>query len=161
MHIEHSCRTAASFLPLSFRDPGNVRPRQWRAWLTCGPPFDRHPTRRTAFVAFEHSDILGFIAVMHDSLFAGYGADIAGLFVLPAMRRQGIGSRLLTSAARWLQADGIQRVTADCYAKDPTRNFFDRLGGVVIASTSEEDGANPTATITYGFANLRALAGRD
>jgi len=158
MHIEHSCRAAALFLPPELRDPGQFRPRNWRAWLNCAPPFDRHPTRRTAFVAFEHSDILGFVSVMHDSLFGGYRADIAGLFVLPRYRREGIGGTLLIAAARWLQEDGITRVTADCYAKDPTRSFFDRLGGVVIASTSDD--TNPAAIITYGFANLKELAAK-
>lgn len=157
MHIEHSCRTAATFLPLELHDPGQIRPRQWRAWLNCSPPYDRHPTPRTAFVAYEHSDILGFIAIMHDSLFGGYHADIAGLFVLPKYRREGIGGALLIAAARWLQHDGIGRVTVDCYAKDPTRSFFDRFGGVVIASTNDE---SPAATITYGFANLKELAAR-
>ena len=157
MHIEHACRTAAKFLPLELSDPGHIRPRQWRAWLTGQPPYDRHLTPRRVFVAYEFSDILGFIAVMHDSIFAGYRADVAGLFVTPRYRRQGIGSALLVHAAKWLQEDGIDRVTADCYAHDPTRNFFDRLGGVVIAST---DDADPAARITYGFANLRELAAR-
>jgi GNAT superfamily N-acetyltransferase len=156
MHIEHSCRAAAGFLQAKLRDPGYIRPRQWRAWVTCDPPFDRNPTKRLIYVAYEHSDILGFIACMHDSLFAGYRADIAGLYVLPRYRRQGIGGMLLVAAARWLQEDGIARVTADCYAKDPTRSFFSRLGAFVIASTSDED--DPTAVITFGFPNLKELA---
>ncbi len=158
MHIEHGCRTAAAFLPPDLRDPGQIRPRSWRAWLNCTPPFDRHPTKRLAFVAYEHSDILGFIAVMHDSIFAGYRADIAGLYVIPSRRREGIGTSLLLQAARWLHDDGIDRVTADCFARDPTRDFFDRNGGVVIASISDE--SDPAARITYGFANLRELAAR-
>jgi GNAT superfamily N-acetyltransferase len=158
MHLEHCCRTAAFFLPDALRDPGQIRPRSWRAWLTCAPPFDRHPTPRAVFVAYDHSDILGFIAVMHDSLFAGYGADVAGLYVLPRHRRQGIGGMLLITAARWLQKDGIARVTADCYAHDPTRRFYDRLGGFVISSTADD--TDVTAVITYGFANLKELAAK-
>jgi GNAT superfamily N-acetyltransferase len=158
MHIEHGCRTAAAFLPPDLRDPGQIRPRQWRAWLKCAPPFDRHPTKRLAFVAYEHSDILGFIAVMHDSIFAGYRADIAGLYVTPQYRREGIGTTLLVRAAQWLHEDGIDRVTVDCFAHDPTRAFFDRLGGVVIASISDE--SDIAARITYGFDNLRELAAR-
>jgi GNAT superfamily N-acetyltransferase len=158
MHIEHSCRTAASFLPPALSDPGLIRPRQWRAWLNSAPPYDRHPTPRLGFVAYEHSDILGFICCMHDSLFAGYRADIAGLYVLPRFRRFGIGSALLIRTAQWLQEDGIDRVTADCYSHDPTRQFFDRMGGVVIASTSDD--ADLAAKITYGFANLKALAAK-
>jgi GNAT superfamily N-acetyltransferase len=158
MHIEHSCRTAMPFLPLDLRDPGQIRPRPWRAWLTCAPPYDRHPTTRTAFIAYEFSDTFGFVAIMHDSIFAGYRADIAGLFVIPMHRREGIGTMLLLAAARWLDQDGIWRVTADCYANDPTRTFFDRMGGVVIASTSDD--SDPAAKITYGFANFRELAMR-
>ncbi|HVT83057.1 MAG TPA: GNAT family N-acetyltransferase [Phycisphaerae bacterium] len=158
MHIEHSCRTAASFLPAALRDPGQIRPRLWRQWVLCHPPFDRHPTRRSVLVAYEHSDVLGFIAVMHDSLYGGYRADIAGLFVLPKYRRLGIGTALLVRGARWLQEDGITRVTADGYARDPSRGFFERMGGVVIARTGEED--DPAAVVTFGFANFKELAAR-
>jgi GNAT superfamily N-acetyltransferase len=158
MHIEHGCRTAATFLPPEMCDPGLIKPRQWRAWMNCKPPFDRHPTKRLAYVAYEYTDILGFVAVMHDSIFAGYRADIAGLLVSPKFRREGVGSKLLVQAAKWLQQDGIDRATVDCFAHDPTREFFDRLGGVVIASISDD--ADPTARITYGFDNLRELAAR-
>jgi GNAT superfamily N-acetyltransferase len=80
------------------------------------------------------------------------------LFVLPKYRREGIGGALLIAAARWLVNDGIARATVDCFAKDPTRTFFDRLGGVVIASNTDED--DPAAMITYGFANLKELAAK-
>jgi GNAT superfamily N-acetyltransferase len=159
MHIEQSCRTAAKFLPQLLRDPGQSRPRAWRPWILCHPPFDRQPTPRAVFVAYEHSDILGFVAAMHDSLFGGYRADVAGLFVLPRYRRRGIGTALLVRAARWLQEDGISRVTADCHARDPSRGFFERMGGVVIANTGagEDD---PMAVVTFGFVNFRELAAR-
>ena len=77
---------------------------------------------------------------------------------MPHSRRQGIGTAVLVRAAQWLQEDGIDRVTVDCYGHDPTRAFFDRLGGVVIASASDDE--DLTARITYGFANLRELAVR-
>ncbi len=93
---------------------------------------------------------------MYDSLFAGYRADIAALNVLPRYRRRGTAGALFVKAAQWLQEDGITRVTADCFAHDPTRSFFDRLGGFVIGSTSDD--TDPEAKITYGFANLRELA---
>lgn len=159
MHIEQSCRAADRFLPEDLREPGRVKPRMWRAWLMCAPPFDRHPTPRAGFLAYEYNDIMGFVAGMQDSIFAGYRADIAGLYVLPRYRRRGIGGMLLVKLARWLVEDGIRRVTADCYLHDSTRGFFDRMGGVVIASVSDESDA--AAKITYGFANLRELAARE
>jgi GNAT superfamily N-acetyltransferase len=158
MHMEHGCRAAATFLPTELRDPGLIRPRDWRAWLRCDPPFDRHPTKRLAYLAYEHTDTLGFIAVMHESIFGGYGADVAGLFVVPQYRRAGTGTKLLVRAARWLQEDGIERMTADCFAHDASREFFEHNGGVVIASISDD--SDPAARITYGFANLKELAAR-
>ena len=77
------------FSSARLRNPGQIRPRQWRAWLRLPPPFDRHPTKRLAYVAYEYSDILGFIAVMHDSIFAGYRADIAGSVVIPSSGGKG------------------------------------------------------------------------
>lgn len=158
-HIEQCCRACDWFLPEELRDPGHVRARNWRAWLLCAPPFDRHPTPRMAFVAYENNDLMGFAACMHDSLYAGYRADIAGLYVLPRYRLRGVGGMLLMRTARWLQEDGINRVTADCFAQDPTRGFFDRMGGFVIASTTDD--LDPGAKITYGFANLKELAAKE
>jgi GNAT superfamily N-acetyltransferase len=156
MHIEHCCRTAATFLSPELHDPGQIRPHQWRAWLNCQPPYDRHPTKRLVFMAYEFSDILGFAAVMHESIFAGYSADIVALQVIPQYRRQGLGSALLRRAAVWLQEDGIDRVTLDCFAHDPARAFYDRNGGVVIGSMSDD--SDPAAVITYGFDNVKELA---
>jgi GNAT superfamily N-acetyltransferase len=159
MHIEHSCRSACGFLPEELREPGHVRPRNWRAWILCQPPFDRNPAQRAVIVAYEHTDVLGFVAVVKDSLYGGYQADLAGLYVLPKYRRRGIGGLLLVRAAKWLQEDGISRATVDCFALIPARGFFDRMGGVVISNTGDpaEDSA---AKVTYGFANLRELAAR-
>ncbi len=111
-----------------------------------------------ACAAYENNDMMGIAACMHDSLYGGYRADIAGLYVLPRYRRRGIGGMLLMRIARWLQEDGINRVTADCFAHDPTRGFMYRMGGVVIASVTDEN--DPAARITYGFANLKELAAK-
>ena len=49
-------------------------------------------------------------------------------------------------------------MTVDCFAHDPTRDFFDRMGGVVIASISDD--SEPAAKITYGFDNVKELSAR-
>ena len=99
MHIELACRVARG--DAVARGRGRGYPRNWRAWLACAPPFDRHPTLRRIFVAFDHSDVLGFIACSHDSMYAGYRAEVAALYVAPRHRRQGIGRRLFRAAAAW------------------------------------------------------------
>jgi GNAT superfamily N-acetyltransferase len=159
MHIEHSSRAACGFLPEELREPGRVRPRNWRAWVLCQPPFDRNPAPRAVFVAYEHCDVMGFVAVVKDSPYGGYRADLAGFYVLPKLRRRGIGGLLLVRAAKWLQDDGISRATVDCFAREPSRAFFDRMGGVVISNTGDP-AEDPAAKVTYGFANLRELAAR-
>jgi len=142
------------FLPFEMREPGQIRVRNWRSWLLCAPPYDRNATPRVAFVAYEHNDVLGFVAVKHDSIYAGYRADITGPFVLPNYRRRGIGKALMRRAAEWLNQDGIDRATVDCYLHDPTRPFFHRMGGFVIASADDE----PGAVVTFGLSQMLELS---
>ncbi|HVX84179.1 MAG TPA: GNAT family N-acetyltransferase [Phycisphaerae bacterium] len=153
MHIEQACRVAADFLPEEQR--AGAGPRAWRGWLQCAPPFDRHPSVRRAFVAYDHAEIFGFIAASHDSMYAGYRADVAGMYVLPRYRRRGIGRALVRAAARWLVADGITRMTLTGYERAGTRGFGERLGGFVIESPSEVEGGG---LITFGFTNLAEMA---
>jgi GNAT superfamily N-acetyltransferase len=154
MHIERACRLDDAFLSMEQRLAH--APRLWRAWFQCAPPFDRHPSVRRGFIAYEHNDIFGFIACAHDSMYAGYRADVAGLYVLPRYRRAGIGQTLFAEAARWLAADGITRMTMTGYARSAVRPFGERLGGFVIQSVADE--ADPAALITFGFSNLSELA---
>jgi len=153
MHIEHACRVAAGYLPEEMRF---ARPRLWRPWLQCNPPFNRNPSVRRIYVAFQHTDILGFVAAAHDSLYGGYDSHIHGLYVLPRYRRQRIGFALLHFMAVWLDNEGLSRATVDTFAGDPTRQFFHRRGAFVI-STSEGT-PDPASIITYGFPDLRQLA---
>ena len=92
MHIEHACRLAAAFLP---DDARWAKPRMWRAWLQCTPPFNRNPTPRRIHIAYQGSEILGFIAAAHDSMYGGYDAHIHGIYVLPRYRRHHVGFALL------------------------------------------------------------------
>lgn len=153
MHVELACRVARGDSVEWCRAKGIPRP--WRAWLGCAPPFDRHPSLRRIFVAYEHNDLLGFIACAHDSVYAGYRADVAGLYVTPRLRRRGIARRLLQAAAEWLMHDGISRMTMIAAADDGARPFGTRLGGFVIDSPQE---AAPGKILTLGFANLAELA---
>jgi GNAT superfamily N-acetyltransferase len=157
MHIEQACRVAGAFLPEEELGGGRgMGPRMWRAWLQCAPPFDREPSVRRAFAAFDQADIFGFIAVSHDSMYAGYRADVAGLHVLPRYRRRGIGRLLVKATARWLVADGITRMTLTGYERAGTRGFGERLGGFVIDSPSGAEAGG--RLITFGFTNLAEMA---
>jgi len=155
MHIEQACRLQHTFLPLDIRN--TTKPRPWRAWMLCDPPFNRNPTRRLVYLAYDVNDILGFAAVEQDSIYAGYRSDLSALYVLPRYRGRGIARALMIHVSRWLFHDGITRMTAPCFAHEPTREFFDRMGGFVIGGADAT--AEATSIITYGFTNVMEMAG--
>lgn len=153
MHMEHACRLAAQYLPEEARW---FKPRQWRAWVQCQPPYARNPTERRIYVAYNGSDILGFIAAAQDSIYGGYDSHVHGIYVLPRYRRHRIGFALLQFMALWLDQHGSARLTVSAFAGDPTREFFRRMGAFVIDSGGPMP--EPGTLLTYGFPSVRALA---
>lgn len=132
-----------------------MTPRGWREWLLNEPPFHHPQSFRRCFLAYDWNNIFGFAAVRHQSNYAGFAADLSGLFVVPRNQRQGVGRALLVAAARWLAVDEIYTMTVDCYAAGPGGGFLERMGGRVIDRWSATDG--PEDYITFGFNNLREI----
>ncbi len=150
-HIELATKLSCySFLPEEKR--AAMHPRQWRQWMLNVAPFHHPQTPRRAFVAYDWNNIWGFAAVRHDSNFAGFGADMTGIFVLPKYQKLGAGRALLVQVARWLAIDEIYTLTVDSYASGPGGDFFEHLGGRPIERWGDDE-----AWITYGFNNLREI----
>jgi ribosomal protein S18 acetylase RimI-like enzyme len=56
-------------------------------------------------------------------------ANISRLAVAPALRRRGVGSALMSAAARWAAAEGLNGLAAHCPARSfPAVAFYTRCG---------------------------------
>ena len=157
-HIELAVQISChSHLPEQQR--AAIQPHAWREWILNTAPYHHPQSLRRVFVAYDWHDIFGFIAIRHQSNYAGFSADISGMYVLKRYQRMGLGRALLVAAARWLAVDDICTLTVDCLADGPAPGFLERMGGRVLDRWDDEE-----PRITYGFNNLReivAAASRD
>ncbi|MFN2637474.1 MAG: GNAT family N-acetyltransferase [Gemmatimonadaceae bacterium] len=64
---------------------------------------------RTAFLALDGDDVVGYIAG-HATTRNGCSGEVQYLYVVPPYRRQGVARHLLNAVARWFQTQGIRRV---------------------------------------------------
>lgn len=77
------------------------------------------------FVAAEDESLLGFVALT--TMEERPAANIARLAVAPEMRRRGIGTALLSVAARWAATEGLKGLAGHCPARSyPTVAFYTR-----------------------------------
>ncbi|HEX6287809.1 MAG TPA: GNAT family N-acetyltransferase [Herpetosiphonaceae bacterium] len=80
-----------------------------------------------ALIAEELDGIAGYVVLTIGATSAA--ATIARLVVAPQMRHRGIGGALLSAAAQWSRAVGLEMLVAHCSARNhPAANFYMRRG---------------------------------
>jgi ribosomal protein S18 acetylase RimI-like enzyme len=98
------------------------RRRRWRVAMA------KARSRDVVLVADDGERLLGFIAIW---VAGAAPALIDNLHVLPALRGQRVGERLLRAAARRLRAQRIRRTFLWAFvANRPAIRFYKRLGGI-------------------------------
>lgn len=89
---------------------------------------------------------------------AGYDAEVYTLYVLPDWQNQGVGTRLLEGAFERLRARELGGVMLWVLARNPSRFFYEALGGVAIATRDERLWGVVLPEVAYGWPDLaRAL----
>jgi len=88
----------------------------------------------------------------------GYEAEIYTLYVAPDHQDQGIGTALLTACFRRLGQQNSRGVMLWVLAKNPSRFFYEAVGGVKLAHRKERLWGVVLPEIAYGWPDLaRAL----
>ena len=84
-------------------------------------------------------------------------AEIQVLYLNPARQQQGIGRQLVTAAARALHTRGFSSLEIWSLAANPSRPFYDRLGGTVIASRRTTVARQRLDEVCYFWPHLTSL----
>ena len=115
--------------PAVFRD-APLPPEDWAAWLLSD-----HPTR----VVEVDGEVLGFIAVRpYAPGYSGYvGMAWLSLYVRERTRGQGLGRALLRASLGRLADHGRRGAVVWVLAANPSRFFYERLGGRRVATRRE------------------------
>ncbi len=129
---------------------------RWRGWLQgVGDP-------RWAYRVAElpSGRIVGFATggPRRGSAYADYGGELYTLYLLREHQRAGIGRRLFGSVARGLAEGGITSLLAWVLARNPSRHFYESVGGKLLGSQEIEIGGVRLEEVAYGWPDIESVA---
>jgi GNAT superfamily N-acetyltransferase len=107
------------------------------------------------FVAEGAGQIVGFVnAGPGREAPGGFDSEIYAIYLLRAHQGRGTGAALYRAAVKWLAEQGFQNVFLWVLEKDPTRSFYEGMGGVKLGSKTIELG-KPLLEVSYGWRGIK------
>ena len=82
--------------------------------------------------------------------------EVYTLYVEPDFQNLGLGRRLLDAMFRQLRADGFDTAVLWMLARNPTRFFYEGLGGDLVGHRSDRMGGEPVEEVAYAWRDLDA-----
>ncbi len=130
---------------------------RWREWL--GGKSGAHGI---FYVAEPPAgSIVGFASGgprQEESNYPEYEGELYTAYLLRQHQRRGLGRRLLGAVARGLLADGKHSMLAWVLAENPSRAFYEAVGGKLLGSQKIEIGGATLEEVAYGWDDIRSLA---
>jgi ribosomal protein S18 acetylase RimI-like enzyme len=90
----------------------------------------------------------------------GYDGELYLIYVRREAQGWGLGRRLTTSVASDLMARGFSSMIVWVLADNPSRRFYESLGGVVVGSKDVAVDQAVLKETAYGWPSLRTLQAR-
>ncbi|MBP2290339.1 GNAT family N-acetyltransferase [Azospirillum rugosum] len=88
----------------------------------------------------------------------GYEGEFYALYLLEEAKSQGIGRRLMAVMAERLLESGQRNAVVWCLRDNPSRWFYERLGGTRVAERPIQFAGADLVEIAYGWQDLTPLA---
>jgi ribosomal protein S18 acetylase RimI-like enzyme len=106
----------------------------------------------------EHK-ITGYVlAVARSEIHPGYDAELVALHVNKAFQRGGAGRALVHRAVELLIERGCRSVMLWTLRGNPTRGWYERLGGECIGEKKDDIDGWTVVEVAYGWKNIFSLA---
>jgi GNAT superfamily N-acetyltransferase len=102
------------------------------------------------FVAVN-GKVVGFCSAAKARNDNGYDAEIYSLYVLKEFQHQKIGSQLFNWAVEYLQHLGYSSMYIWVLEKNPSKNFYERMGGKQFAQEQIKIGNESHVEVAYGW----------
>lgn len=112
------------------------------------------------FVAVDgQGEIVGFATCgTQRTRLDGFGGEFYALYLIDHAQNQGIGRKLMATMADTLQTAGIKAAVVWVLKGNPSRWFYERLGGVQVAEQPIRFAGAALTEIAYGWKDLAPLA---
>ena len=153
VHVESWRSTYVGIVPddyLASLD-GTGRERVWRRLIA-----DEAQVTHVA----EHSrdGIAGFVsggpARENDPSYSG---ELYAIYLLEQYQRQGIGRRLVTELCAWLLSQGLASMYTWVLEENPSRRFYESLGGIEFKRQTITIGGLDLAEVAYRWDDITPL----
>lgn len=86
-----------------------------------------------------------------------YDGELYAVYVLKGSERKGAGSRLVGAAANELLQNGFHSMLLWILVDNPSRGFYERLGGRYLRSQLIDIGGTKLQEVSYGWTDLLTL----
>ena len=87
-----------------------------------------------------------------------YAGELYALYLLREHQRAGIGRRLFGSVARGLAEGGGTSLLTWVLARNPSRHFYEAVGGELLGSQEIEIGGARLEEVAYGWLGIEVVA---
>jgi ribosomal protein S18 acetylase RimI-like enzyme len=113
----------------------------------------------TVYVAEEDlSKVVGFVKCGQDrDNDPTYKGEVIAMYILQSMQRKGIGKQLMVAAAKDLKSRGFDSMIVWVLADNPSRHFYDKLGGEHVQTRNITIGGKQFQEFGYGWKNLDSM----
>ena len=88
-------------------------------------------------------------------------SELYGIYLLPGAQRQGVGTLLVGAFVREMRRRGYASMVVWVLDLNPSKKFYEALGGSVITQKSIERGGLRYLEIAFGWRELHALPRSD
>ena len=110
-------------------------------------------------VADERGEVVGFATYGGRRVpVEGYEGEFYALYLLDEVKGQGIGRQLMAIMAERLLKAGTRTAVVWCLRDNPSRWFYERLGGTRVAERPIKFAGADLVEIAYGWHDLTPLA---
>lgn len=159
VHIESWHETYSELIPeevLKAMTDYERRLKMWKRVLAN----ESHST----FVALDEAEkVIGFIngGRPNDDAPEGYDAELYTIYMLRCQHGKGLGRELMAALAKDLHEKGFKALYLWVFPNNPTRLFYEHLGGVALLDKSFEMAGETLSERAYGWPDIRSLLMRE
>jgi len=158
VHVTAWQETYRGLMPDSVLDTLSIQRRaeQWKNSLA--DPTDLY---HATIVAEVSERIIGFINYGREREGdVDYRGEIFALYVLKDFHGRGLGRRLMQEAVTGLLAQKLASMLVWVLAENPTRHFYEHLGGVYLREKSIQIGGSSLPEVAYGWRDIGSVASK-
>ena len=115
--------------------------------------------RQIAYVAHApQGPIVGFASGGSErSGDPSHSGELYAIYIDEACKRRGLGRRLVAELCAWLFAQGRRSMLVWVLEENPSRGFYEALGGTELRSQTIEIGGQELVEVAYGWDDIAPL----